>query len=140
MSLINQSIDLNDIITSLINERMKKEEENPNEKAINDYNKLKELLDKEKITNEEQITHEQKLKEIQDKIEEKSKKKNKTTKEVKKTWSKLSSTVKSRLIDEYFKKNNIKDKILKEQLLNKTINPRKIVYDKENEIIISIKE
>lgn len=141
MSLINSTIDLNNIISSLIDERMEKERENPNEKAKEDYNKLNEILENEKLIDNEQITHEQKLKEIQNKIEEKSKRKNKTlspTSPTKKTWSKLNDKIKEKLINEYMKEKNIKDKTFKDKVLNKSFNSRKIKYDKKNEKIINI--
>lgn len=148
MSLDIPIIDFNDIVNLLIDERMKKEEENPNEKAKEDYEKLKDLIDKEKNTNN-QISINQQLKEVDDKIEERKKNsKNKKSKETKtnessnsklKTWSSLNKESKEKIIDEYIKENKLTDETLKLKIMNGTISSRNIKYDKVNQKIISIK-
>lgn len=144
MTSIN-NIDLNDIISSLIDERLNKSKDSLIEEEKEYYEKLNEIILNEK-SNDNQLNHEQKLKEVQEKIENKKRKpklsklSSSEEKTVKKTWSKLSDKNKELIIDEYIKENKITDKTLKHRILNKEINARNIIYDKENEKIIKIKE
>lgn len=144
MASIN-NIDLNDIISSLIDERLNKSKDSLIEEEKEYYEKLNEIILNEK-SNDNQLNHEQKLKEVQEKIENKKRKpklsklSSSEEKTVKKTWSKLSDKNKELIIDEYIKENKITDKTLKHRILNKEINARNIIYDKENEKIIKIKE
>ena len=118
------SINFNQIINSLIDERMEKEKDNIQDPEY--YEKLKNVIEDEKKTlvDNKQNEFEKKLKELE-----------------KKTWSKLTKEEKERILDNYIKEHNITNgDELKTKINKRKIRVKDIEYDRVNERIISIKD
>ena len=118
------SISFNQIINSLIDERMIKEQDNIQDQEY--YDKLKEVIEDEKkaLVDNKQNEFEKKLKELE-----------------KKTWSKLTKEEKERILDNYIKEHNITNgDELKAKINKRKIRVKDIEYDRVNEKIISIKD
>ena len=118
------SINFNQIINSLIDERMEKEKDNIQDPEY--YEKLKNVIEDEKKTliDNKQNEFEKKLKELE-----------------KKTWSKLTKEEKERILDNYIKEHNITNgDELKTKINKRKIRVKDIEYDRVNEKIISIKD
>lgn len=118
------SISFNQIINSLIDERMIKEQDNIQD--LEYYDKLKNVIEDEKkaLVDNKQNEFEKKLKELE-----------------KKTWSKLTKEEKERILDNYIKEHNITNgDELKTKINKRKIRVKDIEYDKVNEKIISIKD
>ena len=118
------SINFNQIINSLIDERMEKEKDNIQDPEY--YEKLKNVIEDEKkaLVDNKQNEFEKKLKERE-----------------KKTWSKLTKEEKERILDNYIKEHNITNgDELKTKINKRKIRVKDIEYDRVNERIISIKD
>lgn len=118
------SINFNQIINSLIDERMEKEKDNIQDSEY--YEKLKNVIEDEKkaLVDNKQNEFEKKLKELE-----------------KKTWSKLTKEEKERILDNYIKEHNITNgDELKAKINKRKIRVKDIEYDRVNEKIISIKD
>lgn len=118
------SINFNQIINSLIDERMEKEKDNVQDSEY--YEKLKNVIEDEKkaLVDNKQNEFEKKLKELE-----------------KKTWSKLTKEEKERILDNYIKEHNITNgDELKTKINKRKIRVKDIEYDRVNEKIISIKD
>ena len=118
------SINFNQIINSLIDERMEKEKDNIQDSEY--YEKLKNVIEDEKkaLVDNKQNEFEKKLKELE-----------------KKTWSKLTKEEKERILDNYIKEHNITNgDDLKMKINKRKIRVKDIEYDRVNERIISIKD
>ena len=118
------SINFNQIVNSLIDERMEKEKDNIQDSEY--YEKLKNVIEDEKkaLVDNKQNEFEKKLKEIE-----------------KKTWSKLTKEEKERILDNYIKEHNITNgDELKTKINKRKIRVKDIEYDRVNERIISIKD
>ena len=118
------SINFNQIVNSLIDERMEKEKDNIQDSEY--YEKLKNVIEDEKkaLVDNKQNEFEKKLKELE-----------------KKTWSKLSKEEKERILDNYIKEHNITNgDELKTKINKRKIRVKDIEYDRVNERIISIKD
>lgn len=118
------SINFNQIINSLIDERMEKEKDNIQDSEY--YEKLKNVIEDEKkaLVDNKQNEFEKKLKELE-----------------KKTWSKLTKEEKERILDNYIKEHNITNgDELKTKINKRKIRVKDIEYDRVNEKIISIKD
>ena len=118
------SINFNQIINSLIDERMEKEKDNIQDSEY--YEKLKNVIEDEKkaLVDNKQNEFEKKLKELE-----------------KKTWSKLTKEEKERILDNYIKEHNITNgDELKTKINKRKIRVKDIEYDRVNERIISIKD
>ena len=118
------SINFNQIINSLIDERMEKEKDNIQDPEY--YEKLKNVIEDEKkaLIDNKQNEFEKKLKELE-----------------KKTWSKLTKEEKERILDNYIKEHNITNgDELKTKINKRKIRVKDIEYDRVNERIISIKD
>lgn len=118
------SINFNQIINSLIDERMEKEKDNIQDSEY--YEKLKNVIEDEKKASidNKQNEFEKKLKELE-----------------KKTWSKLTKEEKERILDNYIKEHNITNgDELKMKINKRKIRVKDIEYDRVNERIISIKD
>ena len=118
------SISFNQIINSLIDERMIKEQDNIQDQEY--YDKLKNVIEDEKkaLVDNKQNEFEKKLKELE-----------------KKTWSKLTKEEKERILDNYIKEHNITNgDQLKAKINKRKIRVKNIEYDRVNEKIISIKD
>ena len=118
------SINFNQIINSLIDERMEKEKDNIQDSEY--YEKLKNVIEDEKkaLIDNKQNEFEKKLKELE-----------------KKTWSKLTKEEKERILDNYIKEHNITNgDELKTKINKRKIRVKDIEYDRVNEKIISIKD
>lgn len=118
------SINFNQIINSLIDERMEKEKDNIQD--LEYYDKLKNVIEDEKkaLVDNKQNEFEKKLKELE-----------------KKTWSKLTKEEKERILDNYIKEHNITNgDELKTKINKRKIRVKDIEYDRVNEKIISIKD
>lgn len=118
------SISFNQIINSLIDERMIKEQDNIQDQEY--YDKLKNVIEDEKkaLVDNKQNEFEKKLKELE-----------------KKTWSKLTKEEKERILDNYIKEHNITNgDELKTKINKRKIRVKDIEYDRVNEKIISIKD
>lgn len=118
------SINFNQIINSLIDERMEKEKDNIQDSEY--YEKLKNVIEDEKkaLVDNKQNEFEKKLKELE-----------------KKTWSKLTKEEKERILDNYIKEHNITNgDELKAKISKRKIRVKDIEYDRVNERIISIKD
>lgn len=118
------SINFNQIINSLIDERMEKEKDNIQDPEY--YEKLKNVIEDEKkaLVDNKQNEFEKKLKELE-----------------KKTWSKLTKEEKERILDNYIKEHNITNgDELKAKISKRKIRVKDIEYDRVNEKIISIKD
>lgn len=118
------SINFNQIINSLIDERMEKEKDNIQDPEY--YEKLKNVIEDEKKASidNKQNEFEKKLKELE-----------------KKTWSKLTKEEKERILDNYIKEHNITNgDDLKMKINKRKIRVKDIEYDRVNERIISIKD
>ena len=118
------SINFNQIINSLIDERMEKEKDNIQD--LEYYEKLKNVIEDEKkaLVDNKQNEFEKKLKELE-----------------KKTWSKLTKEEKERILDNYIKEHNITNgDELKTKINKRKIRVKDIEYDRVNERIISIKD
>ena len=118
------SINFNQIINSLIDERMEKEKDNIQDSEY--YEKLKNVIEDEKkaLVDNKQNEFEKKLKELE-----------------KKTWSKLTKEEKERILDNYIKEHNITNgDELKTKISKRKIRVKDIEYDRVNEKIISIKD
>lgn len=118
------SINFNQIINSLIDERMEKEKDNIQDPEY--YEKLKNVIEDEKkaLVDNKQNEFEKKLKELE-----------------KKTWSKLTKEEKERILDNYIKEHNITNgDELKMKINKRKIRVKDIEYDRVNEKIISIKD
>ena len=117
-------INFNQIINSLIDERMEKEKDNIQDSEY--YEKLKNVIEDEKkaLVDNKQNEFEKKLKELE-----------------KKTWSKLTKEEKERILDNYIKEHNITNgDELKTKINKRKIRVKDIEYDRVNEKIISIKD
>lgn len=118
------SINFNQIVNSLIDERMEKEKDNIQDPEY--YEKLKNVIEDEKKASidNKQNEFEKKLKELE-----------------KKTWSKLTKEEKERILDNYIKEHNITNgDDLKMKINKRKIRVKDIEYDRVNERIISIKD
>lgn len=118
------SINFNQIVNSLIDERMEKEKDNIQDPEY--YEKLKNVIEDEKkaLIDNKQNEFEKKLKELE-----------------KKTWSKLTKEEKERILDNYIKEHNITNgDELKAKISKRKIRVKDIEYDRVNERIISIKD
>ena len=118
------SINFNQIVNSLIDERMEKEKDNIQDSEY--YEKLKNVIEDEKkaLVDNKQNEFEKKLKELE-----------------KKTWSKLTKEEKERILDNYIKEHNITNGDESKTKINKRkIRVKDIEYDRVNERIISIKD
>ena len=118
------SINFNQIVNSLIDERMEKEKDNIQDPEY--YEKLKNVIEDEKkaLIDNKQNEFEKKLKELE-----------------KKTWSKLTKEEKERILDNYIKEHNITNgDDLKMKINKRKIRVKDIEYDRINERIISIKD
>lgn len=118
------SISFNQIINSLIDERMIKEQDNIQDQEY--YDKLKNVIEDEKkaLVDNKQNEFEKKLKELE-----------------KKTWSKLTKEEKERILDNYIKEHNITNgDELKTKINKRKIRVKDIEYDRVNEKIISIND
>ena len=118
------SINFNQIVNSLIDERMEKEKDNIQD--LEYYEKLKNVIEDEKkaLIDNKQNEFEKKLKELE-----------------KKTWSKLTKEEKERILDNYIKEHNITNgDELKTKINKRKIRVKDIEYDRVNERIISIKD
>ena len=118
------SINFNQIINSLIDERMEKEKDNIQDPEY--YEKLKNVIEDEKkaLVDNKQNEFEKKLKELE-----------------KKTWSKLTKEEKERILDNYIKEHNITNgDELKTKINKRKIRVKDIEYDRVNEKIISIND
>ena len=118
------SINFNQIVNSLIDERMEKEKDNIKDSEY--YEKLKNVIEDEKkaLVDNKQNEFEKKLKELE-----------------KKTWSKLTKEEKERILDNYIKEHNITNgDELKTKINKRKIRVKDIEYDRVNEKIISIKD
>ena len=118
------SINFNQIINSLIDERMEKEKDNIQDPEY--YEKLKNVIEDEKkaLVDNKQNEFEKKLKELE-----------------KKTWSKLTKEEKERILNNYIKEHNITNgDELKTKINKRKIRVKDIEYDRVNERIISIKD
>ena len=118
------SINFNQIVNSLIDERMEKEKDNIQDSEY--YEKLKNVIEDEKkaLVDNKQNEFEKKLKELE-----------------KKTWSKLTKEEKERILDNYIKEHNITNgDELKAKISKRKIRVKDIEYDRVNEMIISIKD
>lgn len=118
------SINFNQIVNSLIDERMEKEKDNIQDPEY--YEKLKNVIEDEKkaLVDNKQNEFEKKLKELE-----------------KKTWSKLTKEEKERILDNYIKEHNITNgDELKAKISKRKIRVKDIEYDRVNERIISIKD
>lgn len=118
------SINFNQIINSLIDERMEKEKDNIQDSEY--YEKLKNVIEDEKkaLVDNKQNEFEKKLKELE-----------------KKTWSKLTKEEKERILDNYIREHNITNgDELKTKINKRKIRVKDIEYDRVNEKIISIKD
>lgn len=118
------SINFNQIINSLIDERIEKEKDNIQDSEY--YEKLKNVIEDEKkaLVDNKQNEFEKKLKELE-----------------KKTWSKLTKEEKERILDNYIKEHNITNgDELKTKINKRKIRVKDIEYDRVNEKIISIKD
>ncbi len=118
------SINFNQIVNSLIDERMEKEKDNIQDPEY--YEKLKNVIEDEKkaLIDNKQNEFEKKLKELE-----------------KKTWSKLTKEEKERILDNYIKEHNITNgDELKAKISKRKIRVKDIEYDRVNEKIISIKD
>ena len=118
------SINFNQIINSLIDERMEKEKDNIQDSEY--YEKLKNVIEDEKkaLVDNKQNEFEKKLKELE-----------------KKTWSKLTKEEKERILDNYIKEHNITNgDELKTKINKRKIRVKDIEYDRVNEKRISIKD
>ena len=118
------SINFNQIVNSLIDERMEKEKDNIQDSEY--YEKLKNVIEDEKkaLVDNKQNEFEKKLKELE-----------------KKTWSKLTKEEKERILDNYIKEHNITNgDELKAKINKRKIRVKDIEYDRVNEKIISIKD
>ena len=118
------SINFNQIVNSLIDERMEKEKDNIQDSEY--YEKLKNVIEDEKkaLIDNKQNEFEKKLKELE-----------------KKTWSKLTKEEKERILDNYIKEHNITNgDELKTKINKRKIRVKDIEYDRVNERIISIKD
>ena len=118
------SINFNQIINSLIDERMEKEKDNIQDSEY--YEKLKNVIEDEKkaLVDNKKNEFEKKLKELE-----------------KKTWSKLTKEEKERILDNYIKEHNITNgDELKTKINKRKIRVKDIEYDRVNERIISIKD
>lgn len=118
------SINFNQIVNSLIDERMEKEKDNIQDPEY--YEKLKNVIEDEKkaLVDNKQNEFEKKLKELE-----------------KKTWSKLTKEEKERILDNYIKEHNITNgDELKTKINKRKIRVKDIEYDRVNERIISIKD
>ena len=118
------SINFNQIINYLIDERMEKEKDNIQDPEY--YEKLKNVIEDEKkaLVDNKQNEFEKKLKELE-----------------KKTWSKLTKEEKERILDNYIKEHNITNgDELKTKINKRKIRVKDIEYDRVNEKIISIKD
>ena len=118
------SINFNQIINYLIDERMEKEKDNIQDSEY--YEKLKNVIEDEKkaLVDNKQNEFEKKLKELE-----------------KKTWSKLTKEEKERILDNYIKEHNITNgDELKAKISKRKIRVKDIEYDRVNEKIISIKD
>lgn len=118
------SINFNQIVNSLIDERMEKEKDNIQDPEY--YEKLKNVIEDEKKASidNKQNEFEKKLKELE-----------------KKTWSKLTKEEKERILDNYIKEHNITNgDELKMKINKRKIRVKDIEYDRVNERIISIKD
>ena len=118
------SINFNQIINFLIDERMEKEKDNIQDPEY--YEKLKNVIEDEKkaLVDNKQNEFEKKLKELE-----------------KKTWSKLTKEEKERILDNYIKEHNITNgDELKAKISKRKIRVKDIEYDRVNERIISIKD
>ena len=118
------SINFNQIVNSLIDERMAKEKDNIQDPEY--YEKLKNVIEDEKkaLIDNKQNEFEKKLKELE-----------------KKTWSKLTKEEKERILDNYIKEHNITNgDDLKMKINKRKIRVKDIEYDRVNERIISIKD
>lgn len=117
------SISFNQIINSLVDQRIIKEQENIQDQEY--YDKLREVIENEKkaLIDNKQNEFEKKLKELE-----------------KKTWSKLTKEEKERILDNYIKEHNITNgEELKAKINKRKIRVKDIEYDRVNEKIISIK-
>lgn len=122
--VLMDSINFNQIINSLIDERMEKEKDNIQDSEY--YEKLKNVIEDEKkaLVDNKQNEFEKKLKELE-----------------KKTWSKLTKEEKERILDNYIKEHNITNgDELKMKINKRKIRVKDIEYDRVNEKIISIKD
>lgn len=118
------SISFNQIINSLVDQRIIKEQENIQDQEY--YDKLREVIENEKkaSVDNKQNEFEKKLKELE-----------------KKTWSKLTKEEKERILDNYIKEHNITNgDELKAKINKRKIRVKDIEYDRVNEKIISIKD
>lgn len=118
------SISFNQIINSIVDQRIIKEQENIQDQEY--YDKLKEVIENEKkaSVDNKQNEFEKKLKELE-----------------KKTWSKLTKEEKERILDNYIKEHNITNGAeLKTKINKRKIRVKDIEYDRVNEKIISIKD
>lgn len=118
------SINFNQIINSLIDQRMEKEKDNIQD--LEYYDKLKNVIEDEKkaLVDNKQNEFEKRLKELE-----------------KKTWSKLTKEEKERILDNYIKEHNITNgDELKTKINKRKIRVKDIEYDRVNEKIISIKD
>lgn len=118
------SISFNQIINSLVDQRIIKEQENIQDQEY--YDKLKEVIENEKkaSVDNKQNEFEKKLKELE-----------------KKTWSKLTKEEKERILDNYIREHNITNgDQLKAKINKRKIRVKDIEYDRVNEKIISIKD
>lgn len=118
-----ETITFNNIISSLIDERLERESRNIRDDAKDDYEKLKEIIDKEKIP-----IVDTKQEEFEKKIRE----------EEKKPWSKLTKEIKNKLIEEYAKEKDIDCEELKMKINKRKIKAKDIEYDRVNEKIINV--
>ena len=119
-----ESINFNQIVNSLIDERMEKEKDNIQDSEY--YEKLKNVIEDEKkaLVDNKQNEFEKKLKELE-----------------KKTWSKLTKEEKERILNNYIKEHNITNgDDLKMKINKRKIRVKDIEYDRVNEKIISIKD
>ena len=118
------SISFNQIINSLVDQRIIKEQENIQDQEY--YDKLREVIENEKkaSVDNKQNEFEKKLKELE-----------------KKTWSKLTKEEKERILDNYIKEHNITNGAeLKTKINKRKIRVKDIEYDRVNEKIISIRD
>ena len=117
------NISMNDIIESLIKERMKRELDNMRDEAKDDYNEL------QKVLQAEEESH----------IDTKQEEFNKQLKnEEKKTWSKLSKEVKDQLIHDYALSHDLNADDIVQQFHKHKIKVKDITYDRINEQITNI--
>ena len=114
---------MNDIIESLIKERMKRESDNMRDEAKDDYNEL------QKVLQAEEESH----------IDTKQEEFNKQLKnEEKKPWSKLSKEVKDQLIHDYALSHDLNADDIVKQFHKHKIKVKYITYDRIKEQITNI--